>query len=69
VSVEAKRNGALRLRCNGEDCPHRFIPIRDFTDVRELRKRAALYGWTCAAEKDFCPADARHAPPSLPGVR
>jgi hypothetical protein len=68
VSVEQKRNGALRLCCEGDDCPQRFVPIRDFTDVRELRKRAELYGWTVRDGKDFCPAD----PPrnlELRGVR
>lgn len=70
MSVELKRNGALRLRCDGQDCERKFVPLRAFTDPRQLRERAELYGWrvkatptpqtsipgtTSTASADLCP--------------
>jgi hypothetical protein len=66
VSVESKRNGQLRLRCNGERCDQKFVPLRPYTDPIELRKRAELYGWRTSWALDFCP---RCGPqPNLEGV-
>jgi hypothetical protein len=60
VSVERKTNGLLRLRCDNSGCPARFIPRRPYSDARELRTRAALYGWIDLVDAgDVCPDDAR----------
>ncbi len=49
MSVERKRNGALRLACDGDDCDRKFVPQRTFTDARQLRARAQMYGWAVKA--------------------
>jgi hypothetical protein len=45
LSVEAKGNGSLRLRCDVDDCDRKFIPRRRLLDATQLRLRAQLYGW------------------------
>ena len=70
MSVERKRNGALRLACDGEDCDRKFVPQRSFTDAAQLRRRAQMYAWNVkptltaqrslpgtepTATKDLCP--------------
>ena len=70
MSVEHKSNGALRLRCDGDDCDRKFVPQRPLTDPVQLRKRAELHGWatkptptaqtsfpgtTSTAKRDLCP--------------
>jgi hypothetical protein len=72
LSVEPKRNGALRLRCDGPDCERKFVPIWNFTAPRELRKRAALYGWSTAEPvaglvEDVCPECRRASSPASSG--
>ena len=46
MSVEPKRNGSLRLRCDADGCERKFVPLRQYTSALELRKRAELYGWS-----------------------
>lgn len=76
MSVELKRNGALRLRCDGDDCERAFVPLRAFTEAKPLRERAAMYGWRVKATptpqtsfpvtdvatgtNDLCPDCGRH---------
>jgi len=60
LSVEAKGNGSLRLRCDVDDCERKFIPRRRLLDATQLRLRAALYGWAALAlapalDLDQCP--------------
>ena len=68
MSVEPKRNGALRLRCDSADCERKFVPLRPLTEPAQLRKRAALYGWTSSFGQDHCP---EHEPrtPNLGGIK
>lgn len=60
MSAEHKRNGALRLRCDGDGCDRKFVPLRPYTDAQQLRNRAELYGWSVAAT--------RSAQTSIPGT-
>jgi hypothetical protein len=55
VSVEAKSNGNLRLRCACCEC--KFVPRMAFQDAAQLRLRAGLYGWGFVDGRDYCPAD------------
>jgi hypothetical protein len=58
LSVEAKSNGNLRLRCDVEDCDRKFIPRRPFQRAEHLRLRAALFGWLCSIT-DLCPTHSK----------
>jgi len=60
VSVEQKGNGALRLACDGDYCARKFSPQTAFTDARELRWRAVLYGWLTQPEPK--------KQPTIPGI-
>lgn len=67
MSVEAKHNGQLRLRCDDVGCSHKFVPLRPLLDARELRKRAELYGWSFTFGRDLCPSATKQQ--TLGGVR
>jgi hypothetical protein len=60
VSVEAKSDGNLRLRCDVEDCERKFVPRRPFQTPAPLRLRAALYGWFSSINTlDLCPTHSK----------
>ena len=67
MSVEAKSNGQLRLRCDVAGCPRKFVPLRPLMAAAELRKRAADYGWTFGFGQDRCPVDSKQQ--TLGGIR
>jgi len=67
VSVEAKRNGGLRLRCDDFACEAKFVPLRMLLDARELRKRAELFGWSFSDGRDLCPTATKQQ--TLGGIR
>lgn len=59
MSVERKGVG-LRLACDGDWCSRKFSPQTTFTDPKELRWRATMYGWKTQPEPK--------QQPSIPGI-
>lgn len=56
MSVEAKSDGNLRLRCDGDECERKFVPRTPFQDAAQLRLRAQLYLWSFIDGEDHCPS-------------
>ena len=67
MSVEAKSNGQLRLRCDDVGCRAKFVPLRPLLHAGELRKRAELYGWSFSFGRDLCPSATKQQ--TLGGIR